>query len=209
VLGTPHWPWRPIDEGDARAVIEAIRRRGPRIVALATHDSTPWTFDVFAKLFGEYYRTLRGSWGAADRRRLPPPRPLPQLERGGSGAAGGEGSEPDPRAAPPWPDQFPFEQLTVPTLVISARDDALAPYRFAAEAARRIPTAKLVSVDDGSHFFMGRDVEGRAAIAEFVHELIRNVAQAPTVAFAGQSIHPMLMIRAMLTARMNRYQRLK
>jgi pimeloyl-ACP methyl ester carboxylesterase len=106
-------------------------------------------------------------------------------------------------------DRFPFEQLTVPTLVISARDDALAPYRFAAEAARRIPTAKLVSVDDGSHFFMGRDVEGRAAIAEFVHELIRNVAQAPTVAFAGQSIHPMLMIRAVLTARMNRYQRLK
>jgi pimeloyl-ACP methyl ester carboxylesterase len=68
-------------------------------------------------------------------------------------------------------DRFPFEQLTVPTLVISARDDPLAPYRFAAEAARRIPTAKLVSVDDGGHLFVGRDVEVWAAIAAFVHEL--------------------------------------
>jgi pimeloyl-ACP methyl ester carboxylesterase len=33
-------------------------------------------------------------------------------------------------------DRFPFEQLTVPTLVISARDDPLAPYRFAAERRR-------------------------------------------------------------------------
>jgi pimeloyl-ACP methyl ester carboxylesterase len=113
-----------------------------------------------------------GLGGRCGSRRLPPPWPLPQLELGGSGAGGGEGSEPDPRAAPPWPDRFPFEQLTVPTLVISARDDDLAPYRFAAEAARRIPTATLVSVDDGGHLFMGRDVEGRAAIAAFVHELI-------------------------------------
>jgi pimeloyl-ACP methyl ester carboxylesterase len=31
-------------------------------------------------------------------------------------------------------DRFPLEQLTVPTLIISAKDDHLAPYRFAAEA---------------------------------------------------------------------------
>jgi hypothetical protein len=31
--------------------------------------------------------------------------------------------------------------------------------------------AKLVSLDDGSHLFMGRDVEVRAAIAAFAHEL--------------------------------------
>jgi 7,8-dihydropterin-6-yl-methyl-4-(beta-D-ribofuranosyl)aminobenzene 5'-phosphate synthase len=36
---------------------------GPRVIssgiALSSHDSTPWTFDEFATLFGERYRTLR------------------------------------------------------------------------------------------------------------------------------------------------------
>lgn len=59
VLGNPHWPWRPISEADARAVIEQLRARGPRIVALSGHDSTPWTFDAFAAAFGDGYRTLR------------------------------------------------------------------------------------------------------------------------------------------------------
>ena len=38
-------------------------------------------------------------------------------------------------------DRFPLERLTVPTLVISATDDPLAPYRYAAEAASPIPGA--------------------------------------------------------------------
>jgi 7,8-dihydropterin-6-yl-methyl-4-(beta-D-ribofuranosyl)aminobenzene 5'-phosphate synthase len=59
VLGNPHWPWRPISEGDARAVIEQLRARGPRIVAVSGHDSTPWTFDAFAQAFGAGYRTMR------------------------------------------------------------------------------------------------------------------------------------------------------
>jgi 7,8-dihydropterin-6-yl-methyl-4-(beta-D-ribofuranosyl)aminobenzene 5'-phosphate synthase len=59
VLGTPHWPWRPIDEDDAGKVVETIRQRGPKVVALSSHDSTPWTFELFARVFGERYRTLR------------------------------------------------------------------------------------------------------------------------------------------------------
>jgi pimeloyl-ACP methyl ester carboxylesterase len=65
-------------------------------------------------------------------------------------------------------DRFPFEQLTVPTLIINARDDHLAPYRFAASAASRIPGANLVSIDRGGHIFMGHDNEVRDAIEEFV-----------------------------------------
>jgi pimeloyl-ACP methyl ester carboxylesterase len=65
-------------------------------------------------------------------------------------------------------DRFPLEQLTVPTLVISARDDPLAPYRFAAKAAARIPGAKLVTVQGGGHFFMGHDAEVRTEIGAFV-----------------------------------------
>jgi 7,8-dihydropterin-6-yl-methyl-4-(beta-D-ribofuranosyl)aminobenzene 5'-phosphate synthase len=59
VLGNPHWPWQPISERDAAAVIDALRARGPRVVALSGHDSTPWTFAAFQQAFGDRYRTLR------------------------------------------------------------------------------------------------------------------------------------------------------
>jgi 7,8-dihydropterin-6-yl-methyl-4-(beta-D-ribofuranosyl)aminobenzene 5'-phosphate synthase len=58
VLGTPHWPWRPIGERDVEHVLDEIAARGPRLVALSSHDSTPWTYDAFAQRFGDRYRTL-------------------------------------------------------------------------------------------------------------------------------------------------------
>ena len=59
LLGNPHWPWQPISEADADEVITAIRERGPRLVALSGHDSTPWAYDAFERTFGARYRTLR------------------------------------------------------------------------------------------------------------------------------------------------------
>lgn len=59
VLGNPHPPWQPISERDAGHVLEEIAARGPRLVALSGHDSTPWTYDAFARRFGDRYRTLR------------------------------------------------------------------------------------------------------------------------------------------------------
>lgn len=59
VLGNPHPPWQPIGERDAEHVIAEIRARGPKLVALSGHDSTPWTYDAFARCFGDSYRTLR------------------------------------------------------------------------------------------------------------------------------------------------------
>ncbi len=59
VLGSPNWPWRPINEDDARTVISAIAARGPGLIAVSGHDSTPWTLDAFGQAFGERYRTLR------------------------------------------------------------------------------------------------------------------------------------------------------
>lgn len=58
-LGNPHPPWHPISEQDAAAVIDEIRARGPRVVALSSHDSTPWTFGAFERAFGDRYRTVR------------------------------------------------------------------------------------------------------------------------------------------------------
>lgn len=65
-------------------------------------------------------------------------------------------------------DRFPLEQIDVPTIVINARDDHLAPYRFAADAASRIPGAKLVSIERGGHLFIGHDDEVRDAVRSFV-----------------------------------------
>lgn len=69
-------------------------------------------------------------------------------------------------------DRFPLEQLTVPALVIDAKDDTtFAPYRFAAKAADRIPGAKLVSIESGGHWFMRHDAEVREAVGAFVHQV--------------------------------------
>jgi 7,8-dihydropterin-6-yl-methyl-4-(beta-D-ribofuranosyl)aminobenzene 5'-phosphate synthase len=59
VLGHPNWPWQPVREQDVLDVLDVIDERGPRLVALSGHDSTPWTLDAFASRFGDRYRTLR------------------------------------------------------------------------------------------------------------------------------------------------------
>jgi pimeloyl-ACP methyl ester carboxylesterase len=68
-------------------------------------------------------------------------------------------------------DRFPLEQLSVPTLVINAKDDPLAPYKHAEAAARRIPTAQLVTIDAGGHMFIGRGDQVRTAVTAFVQGL--------------------------------------
>ena len=59
VLGNPHPPWQPASERDAEHVLEKNEARGPRVIALPGHDSTPWTYDAFSRRFGDRYRTLR------------------------------------------------------------------------------------------------------------------------------------------------------
>ncbi len=58
-LGNPNWPWRPIGERDVGLVIQEITARGPSLVALSSHDSTPWTYDAFSRAFGDRYHTVR------------------------------------------------------------------------------------------------------------------------------------------------------
>lgn len=59
VLGNPYPPWRPISERDAAHVLDEIEARGPQLIALSGHDSTPWAYDAFARRVGDRYRTLR------------------------------------------------------------------------------------------------------------------------------------------------------
>jgi pimeloyl-ACP methyl ester carboxylesterase len=60
-------------------------------------------------------------------------------------------------------DRIPLDQLAVPTLVISARDDPLAPHRFAPEAASRIPGALFVTIERDGPLFLGHDALRRRA----------------------------------------------
>jgi hypothetical protein len=56
--GNPHPPWQPVSERDAELVLDEVGARGPRLVALSGHDSTPWTYGAFTRRFGGRYRTL-------------------------------------------------------------------------------------------------------------------------------------------------------
>jgi 7,8-dihydropterin-6-yl-methyl-4-(beta-D-ribofuranosyl)aminobenzene 5'-phosphate synthase len=86
VLGNPHPPWRPISERDVAHILDEIESRGPRLVALSGHDSTQWSFDAFARRFGDRYRTLEV--GQELRIAATGVQPQPSMSRAGAGGSG-------------------------------------------------------------------------------------------------------------------------
>jgi pimeloyl-ACP methyl ester carboxylesterase len=72
---------------------------------------------------------------------------------------------------------LPLEQITAPTLVISARDDLFNTAPAAEHAAARIPNAKLVIYDTGGHLLAGRGRETRPLIGEFIATAVRASAR--------------------------------
>jgi pimeloyl-ACP methyl ester carboxylesterase len=69
-------------------------------------------------------------------------------------------STPDPRV--------PLERITMPTLIISARDDLFNTLPAAEFAVSMIPNAKLVVYDTGGHLLVGRQQEVRAVVTNFL-----------------------------------------
>ena len=63
---------------------------------------------------------------------------------------------------------YPFESLTVPTLVIAAEDDTLAPYADSRAMAERIPGADFVRVGRGGHALTQLDAGARRAVERFL-----------------------------------------
>ena len=61
-----------------------------------------------------------------------------------------------------------LELITVPTLVISARDDLFNTLPAAEFAASVIPNAKLVVYETGGHLLVGRQQEVRAVVKDFL-----------------------------------------
>ena len=63
---------------------------------------------------------------------------------------------------------YPFSNIKIPTLVISAVDDPLALNENAIALADRIPNARLFSVPDGGHLLLGRHEEVKSEITQFL-----------------------------------------
>jgi pimeloyl-ACP methyl ester carboxylesterase len=81
---------------------------------------------------------------------------------------------------------YSFESITVPTLVVAAEDDTLAPYRDSRAMADRIPGAKFVSVRRGGHTLTQLDAGACQAVAEFIDAAGRRMARkAPALAEGG------------------------
>ena len=80
---------------------------------------------------------------------------------------------------------YPFESLTVPTLVIAAEDDTLAPYEDSRAMADRIPGARFVSVQRGGHALTQLDPGARRALAEFLAAATRDAPLTSSVPGGG------------------------
>lgn len=76
-----------------------------------------------------------------------------------------EGAAIDPRT------HYPLERITVPTLVIHARDDGINPFAFGEYTARHIAGAQFMALDSGGHLLLGHHTEVRERVRAFLrHE---------------------------------------
>jgi pimeloyl-ACP methyl ester carboxylesterase len=80
---------------------------------------------------------------------------------------------------------YAFASITVPTLVVAAEDDTLAPYKDSRAMAERIPGAQFVTVRRGGHTLTQLDAGARRAVAEFIGAAGRPVAPESTVLVEG------------------------
>jgi pimeloyl-ACP methyl ester carboxylesterase len=62
---------------------------------------------------------------------------------------------------------YPLEKLSVPTLIINAKDDGLSAFDNAAWASTRIARSKLVAIDRGGHLLLGGEGRIKEEIAAF------------------------------------------
>ena len=74
----------------------------------------------------------------------------------------------DMYASNPAVNNYRVEQVKVPTLIVSARDDPVALYRNAAELAARIPSAELLTLESGGHILLGNDETIASTVRRFV-----------------------------------------
>lgn len=66
------------------------------------------------------------------------------------------------------PEDYPLEEITVPTLVVHAEDDGLQSFAHGANTASRIPGAELLSHEHGGHMLVLQRDEVRQRIDAFL-----------------------------------------
>jgi pimeloyl-ACP methyl ester carboxylesterase len=77
-------------------------------------------------------------------------------------------------------DSYPLERIAVPTLMVHAADDTLARYQTVPPAARRIPGARLLTIERGGHLLLGAEARVRAEIAGFLRSTLQAAGTADT-----------------------------
>jgi pimeloyl-ACP methyl ester carboxylesterase len=65
-------------------------------------------------------------------------------------------------------DDLPFEQLTVPTLVVAAADSTLPRPQDVAAVLARLPDGRVLAPATGGHLLLGNADRLRSEITEFV-----------------------------------------
>ncbi len=65
---------------------------------------------------------------------------------------------------------YPFGEITTPTLVLSARDDPMAPYENAHALAQQIRGAELLTLERGGHLMLGQRERTISAIRRFLRQ---------------------------------------
>ena len=63
---------------------------------------------------------------------------------------------------------YPLEELTVPTLLVSANDDLYGTMTVARAAVKRIPGSELLGFPSGGHLLIGRDAELWPYVSDFI-----------------------------------------
>jgi pimeloyl-ACP methyl ester carboxylesterase len=81
-----------------------------------------------------------------------------------------------------------FEEIRVPTLIISTRDDLFNTLPAAEFAAAHIPKAKLVVYENGGHLLVGRQQEVRAVVRDFVANEVGQTVQSNAPANAQRRL---------------------
>lgn len=67
-------------------------------------------------------------------------------------------------------NRYPLENITAPTLVISAADDPWKTYDAAKYTAENIPGAKFIGFETGGHLLTGQEEEVRSEVAQFIKQ---------------------------------------
>lgn len=67
-------------------------------------------------------------------------------------------------------DDYPIEELQIPTLIIGARDDRVASFSAMQEGAKRFQNHEFIPFDDGGHMLVGHEDEINQILERFIIE---------------------------------------